>query len=56
MKPKHGKLVTCAEAVEFCKQVGALIFWRPNGAGAENVLFIEVRTPAFLVGHCPVCL
>ena len=31
MKPKHGKLVTCAEAVELCKQVGALIFWRPNG-------------------------
>ena len=31
MKPKHGRLVTCAEAVELCKQVGALIFWRPNG-------------------------
>ena len=30
MKPKHGKLVTCAEAVELCKQVGALIFWRPS--------------------------
>ena len=31
MKPKHGRLVTCAEAVELGKQVGALIFWRPDG-------------------------
>ena len=30
MKPKHGKLVTCAEAVELGKAVGALIFWRPD--------------------------
>jgi hypothetical protein len=30
--PTHGKLVTCAEALELGKQVGALIFWRPNGA------------------------
>jgi len=40
MKPKHGRLVTCAEAVELCKQVGALIFWRPDGVvnwlDAEN--------------------
>jgi hypothetical protein len=31
VKPRHGRLVTCAEAVEFCKQVGALILWRPDG-------------------------
>ena len=31
MKPKHGKLVTCAAAQELGKQVGALIFWRPDG-------------------------
>ena len=30
-KPKHGKLVTCAEAIELGKQVGALILWRPDG-------------------------
>ena len=31
MKPKHGRLVTCAAAVELGKQVGALILWRPDG-------------------------
>jgi hypothetical protein len=30
--PTHGKEVTCLEAVELGKAVGALIFWRPNGA------------------------
>jgi len=38
--PTHGRLVTCAEALELGKQVGALILWRPNGVinwlDAEN--------------------
>ena len=31
MKPKRGKLVSCAEALELGRQVGALILWRPDG-------------------------
>jgi hypothetical protein len=29
--PAHGRLVTCGEALELGRQVGALIFWRPDG-------------------------
>ena len=31
MKPKRGKLVSCGEAVELSKKVGALILLRPGG-------------------------
>jgi hypothetical protein len=38
--PAHGRLVTCGEALELGRQVGALIFWRPDGhvnwLGAAN--------------------
>ena len=49
MKPnKHGRLVTCAEAVELGKQVGVLIFWRPDGhvnwLNAENDAAEILRT------------